>query len=179
LRQFADELALSNKRLQTLALTDVLTGLPNRRYGMERLEQEWAIAMRAGRPVCCMMVDIDHFKTVNDNYGHQLGDEALKLVAVSLQQAARKQDVVCRLGGEEFMVICPDSDVHAGYTYAERLRRHVAAQPMHAQGKSLQLTVSIGLTDNANLDSTEAMLHQADTRLYAAKASGRNCTVVG
>ncbi|MFA6203656.1 MAG: diguanylate cyclase [Gallionella sp.] len=179
LRQFADELALSNKRLQTLALTDALTGLPNRRYGMERLEQEWAIAMRAGRPVCCMMVDIDHFKAVNDNYGHQLGDEALKLVALSLQQAARKQDVVCRLGGEEFMVICPDSDLRAGYTYAERLRQHVAAQPIQAQGKSLQLTVSIGLTDNANLDSTEAMLHQADTRLYAAKASGRNCTVVG
>lgn len=102
LRQFADELAQSNKRLQELALTDALTGLPNRRYGMERLEQEWALASRSGRPVCCMMVDIDHFKRVNDTYGHQTGDEALKLVARTLQQAARKQDVVCRLGGEEF-----------------------------------------------------------------------------
>lgn len=179
LRQFADELAQSNKRLQALALTDALTGLPNRRYGMERLEQEWALAVRSGRPVCCMMVDIDHFKKVNDTYGHQVGDEALKLVAKSLQQAARKQDVVCRLGGEEFMVICPDSDRKAGFTYAERLRQHVAKQILQAAGRALHLTVSIGLTDNAQLADTEAMLHQADTRLYAAKDSGRNCTIAG
>lgn len=177
LRQFADELALSNQRLQALALTDALTGLPNRRYGMERLEQEWALAVRSGRPVCCMMVDIDHFKSVNDTYGHQAGDEALKLVAKSLQHAARKQDVVCRLGGEEFMVICPDSDWKAGYTYAERLRKHVEDQPLQAAGIALHLTVSIGLTDNVQLDSKDAMLQQADKRLYAAKAAGRNCTV--
>ncbi|MCX7193645.1 MAG: diguanylate cyclase [Proteobacteria bacterium] len=179
LRQFADELATSNKRLQELALTDALTGLPNRRYAMERLEQEWALASRARRPVCCMMVDIDHFKTVNDTYGHQTGDEALKLVAKSLQQAARKQDVVCRVGGEEFMVICPDSAVKAGFSYAERLRQHVASQTLQAMSKPLRLTVSIGLTDNAGLESPEAMLHQADTRLYAAKAAGRNCTIAG
>ncbi|ADL55009.1 diguanylate cyclase [Gallionella capsiferriformans] len=179
LRQFADELALSNKRLQALAVTDALTGLPNRRYMMERLEQEWALATRAGRPVCCMMVDIDHFKMINDTYGHQLGDEALKLVASSLQQAMRKQDVLCRVGGEEFMVICPDSDNKAGFIYAERLRQHVAFQPVLASGKSLRLTVSIGLADNAGLASPEAMMHQADLRLYAAKAAGRNCTIIG
>ncbi len=179
LRQFADELAISNKRLQELALTDALTGLPNRRYGMERLEQEWALATRAGRPLCCMMVDIDYFKSVNDTYGHQFGDEALKLVASSLSQAARKQDVVCRVGGEEFMVICPDSDVKAGFTYAERMRRHVAEQTLKPPGKTLNLTVSIGLTDNAGLADTEGMLHQADLRLYAAKAAGRNCIVSG
>lgn len=179
LRQFADELAQSNKRLQELALTDVLTGLPNRRHGIERLEQEWAVALRGNRPVCCMMVDIDHFKSVNDTYGHQVGDAALKLVASSLYQAARKQDVVCRLGGEEFMVICPDTDEAAGFKYAERLRQYVAKRPLSVNGNMLNLEVSIGLADNTKHGSTQAMLHCSDTRLYKAKAQGRNCTIAG
>lgn len=177
LRRFADELAKSNQRLQELALTDALTGLPNRRHGMERLEQTWALAIRAGRPVCCMMVDIDHFKMVNDTYGHQFGDEALKLVAASLQHAARIQDIVCRLGGEEFMVICPDTDDKAGFQLAERLRQHVSSQILLANDKKVQIRVSIGLSDNAGVESKEAMLRQADARLYAAKAAGRNCTI--
>lgn len=177
LRQFADELAKSNQRLQELALTDALTGLPNRRHGMERLDQTWALAIRAGRPVCCMMVDIDHFKMVNDTYGHQFGDEALKLVAASLQHAARIQDIVCRLGGEEFMVICPDTDDKAGFQLAERLRQHVSSQILLANDNKVQLRVSIGLSDNAGVASKEAMLRQADARLYAAKAAGRNCTI--
>lgn len=179
LRQFADELALSNQRLQTLALTDVLTGLHNRRYGMERLEQELALANRAGRPLCCMILDIDYFKQVNDTLGHQSGDEALKFVASSLQGATRKQDVVCRVGGEEFMVICPDSDAKSGFTYAERLRQQVASEPMKIAGRTLHLTVSIGVTDSTGLASMEEMLHQADTRLYAAKLAGRNRTSSG
>ena len=179
LRQFADELALSNKRLQELALTDALTGLPNRRHGMDRLEQEWALATRAGRSMCCMMVDIDHFKSVNDTYGHQVGDAALKLVASCLHQAARKQDVVCRLGGEEFLVICPDTDEQAGFHYAERLRQHVSSCALTVNGETLYLEVSIGLADNAQHDAAQAMLHCSDARLYAAKAAGRNRTVTG
>ena len=179
LRQFADELALSNQRLQTLALTDVLTGLHNRRYGMERLEQELALATRSGRPVCCMMLDIDNFKRVNDTFGHPSGDEALKFVASRLQGAARKQDVVCRVGGEEFMVICPDSDEKSGFTYAERLRQQVAAEPLKIVGRTLHLTVSIGVTSDTGLTSMGEVLHQADTRLYAAKLAGRNRTIGG
>jgi diguanylate cyclase (GGDEF)-like protein len=179
LRKFADELAQSNKRLQELALTDALTSLPNRRYGIERLEQEWAVALRGGRSVCCMMVDIDRFKAINDTYGHHFGDEALKTVATSLRHAARKQDVVCRLGGEEFLVICADTDAHAGFQYAERLRQHVASQQLKVEDKTLQVTVSIGIAASAQMESVEAMMHQADERLYAAKAAGRNCTVRG
>lgn len=177
LRQFADELALSNQRLQELALTDALTGLPNRRHGMERLEQEWAIAERGARPVCCLMVDIDRFKSINDTYGHLFGDEALKLVAQNLRLAARKQDVVCRLGGEEFLVICIDTDEQAGFQSAERLRLQVASQNLQIQDKTLHLTVSIGLSSNTPPKSMEEMLHQADERLYAAKAAGRNRTI--
>ncbi len=177
LRQFADELAISNQRLQVLALTDELTGLPNRRYGIERLEQEWAVATRGTRPVTCMMIDIDHFKSINDTYGHPVGDQALKLIAQGLRQAARKQDIVCRLGGEEFLVICPDTDSTAGFQYAERLRHFVSSQTLYERGGNIYFTVSIGITDNNNLNSAEDMLHQADERLYAAKAAGRNRTV--
>jgi diguanylate cyclase (GGDEF)-like protein len=179
LRRFADELALSNQRLQELAMTDSLTGLPNRRYGIDRLEQEWANATRTGQPVYCMMVDVDRFKLINDTYGHHLGDEALKMVAASLRHAARKEDVVCRLGGEEFLVICSNTNDEAGFQYAERLRQQVASQPLQIQGKTIHVTVSIGLASNAKHKNVESMMHIADERLYAAKAAGRNCTVAG
>lgn len=177
LRHFADELAQSNQRLQELALTDVLTGLPNRRSAVDRLEQEWALASRSNRPVCCMMVDIDHFKNINDNYGHAFGDDALRSVASSLRLAARKEDVVCRLGGEEFLVICPDTDDKAGFYYAERLRQQVAATEIKRLDTVVKITVSIGVADNIGKANPDALLHESDQRLYAAKAAGRNCTV--
>jgi two-component system, cell cycle response regulator len=179
LRQFADELAHSNKFLHELALTDTLTGLPNRRYAIERLDQERVMAIRGERPLCCMMIDIDHFKSINDVYGHLFGDIALKMVAETLRNAARKQDVVCRIGGEEFLVICTDTDVQAGFQYAEGLRQNVASQTLPVQGKVLHLTISIGVADNTRTDSVQAMLLQADERLYAAKTAGRNRTVAG
>ncbi len=179
LRKFADELALSNKRLQELVLTDALTGLPNRRYGIERLEQEWAIASRSGNSVCCMMIDVDRFKSVNDTYGHQFGDEALKMVANNLRLAARKQDVVCRFGGEEFLVICSNTDEKACFQYAERLRLQVAAQPLQVQGKIVPITISVGLSSSNELANIESMMHLADERLYKAKSAGRNRTVAG
>jgi diguanylate cyclase (GGDEF)-like protein len=179
LHKFADELALSNQRLQELALTDVLTGLPNRRYGIDRLEQEWANATRSGHPVCCMMVDVDRFKLINDTHGHHLGDEALKMVAASLRHAARKEDVVCRLGGEEFLVICANTNEDACFHYAERLRQQVDSHPLQVQGKTLHITVSIGLSSNTNIGNVESMMHIADKRLYAAKAAGRNRTIAG
>ncbi|HEX5339236.1 MAG TPA: HDOD domain-containing protein, partial [Gallionella sp.] len=113
LLRFSKDLALSNERLQRLALTDALTELPNRRFAMERLEQEWALSQRGDRALSCMMVDIDHFKQINDKFGHQVGDEALKHVAHCLRHSARTQDVVCRYGGEEFVVICPDTGMDA------------------------------------------------------------------
>jgi diguanylate cyclase (GGDEF)-like protein len=179
LSRFADELALTNQRLQEMALTDVLTGLPNRRHGIERLEQEWAIAIRSNRPVCCMMIDIDRFKSINDTYGHHFGDEALKSVAESLRHAARKQDVVCRLGGEEFLVICSNTDEQSCFQYAERLRQQVASQPLNILNNSLSITVSIGIASSVKQTNVESMMRLADDRLYAAKEAGRNCTIAG
>ena len=114
LRRFAAELAVANRRLQQAALTDPLTGLPNRRYAMERLEQEWAATAVRNARLTCMVVDVDGFKQINDSYGHDSGDVVLRQVATVLRKEARAEDVICRLGGEEFLVICPDTPLGRG-----------------------------------------------------------------
>lgn len=179
LKKLATELAVSNERLQQLALTDVLTGLPNRRSANEHLEQQWAMAERSGRPLSVMLVDIDHFKKINDMHGHKVGDEALKRVAEAMNLSIRKQDVVCRLGGEEFLVICPDTPAEQLYRYAERLRLAVSEVVLHGQNDSnFKITVSIGLASREpGLLDTEMLLQLADRRMYAAKNAGRNRTV--
>lgn len=179
LHKFADELAASNQRLQQLALTDVLTGLPNRRFANEHLERQWALAERGGHPLSCMMVDIDHFKQINDTYGHKTGDDALQQVAHILRGNARAEDVVCRFGGEEFLLICPDIPADQAYQYAERLRQNVAEKLIQGDdGQSFGLTVSIGVASKEpTLLNTGMLLQLADKRLYAAKHGGRNCTV--
>jgi diguanylate cyclase (GGDEF)-like protein len=179
LRKFAAELAASNQRLQQLALTDVLTELPNRRHANEQLDRQWALAERSGRPLSCMMVDIDRFKQINDTYGHKVGDDVLKQVANILRLTARKQDMVCRLGGEEFLVICPDSEPDQVFQYAERLRQSIAASNINsAAGPDFHLTVSIGVANRKpGLLNVEMLLQLADKRLYDAKKAGRNKTV--
>jgi diguanylate cyclase (GGDEF)-like protein len=175
LRVIAAELAASNHRLEQMALTDVLTELPNRRHANEYLEQQWAMADRSGRPLSCMMVDVDSFKSVNDTYGHKVGDDVLKRVAQILRSSARKQDMVCRFGGEEFLVICPDADAEQVYQYAERLRQKVAEGNGHM---NLIVTVSIGVsTKKSTLLNAEMLIQLADKRLFTAKKLGRNRTV--
>lgn len=179
LHKFSSELAVSNQRFQKLALTDELTELPNRRFANEHLERQWALAQRNGSPLSCMMVDIDYFKQVNDSYGHKVGDDVLKQVAHALHLSVRKQDVVCRLGGEEFLVICPDLRASEFIRYAERLRVNVAALNFtDTSGKNFKLTVSIGAAGkNPAVASSEMLMQLADKRLYMAKESGRNRTV--
>jgi two-component system cell cycle response regulator len=179
LRDFAVELAASNERLQLLALTDVLTGLHNRRYANEYLERLWALAERSGRPLSCLILDIDRFKQINDTYGHKMGDDALKQVATVLRASARIEDEVCRFGGEEFLLICPDTPAEQAYLYAERLRQNVASSRFNGpDGKEFNLTISIGIASKSPaLLNTEMLLQLADKRLYAAKRNGRNCIV--
>lgn len=178
LLRFSKDLAASNERLQRLALTDALTELPNRRFAMERLEQEWALSKRGDRTLSCMMVDVDYFKPINDKFGHQAGDEVLKRVANTLRQSARTQDVVCRYGGEEFVVICPDTGIDAAYQCAERLRLNVAALKFKNQEAGIGLTISIGVAEKKEgVASIEKLLNRADECLYAAKQGGRNRTV--
>jgi two-component system, cell cycle response regulator len=180
LHKFSSELAISNQRLQQLALTDPLTNLPNRRFANEHLERQWALAQRNSSPLSCMMVDIDYFKQVNDTYGHKIGDDVLKQVAHALQLSVRKEDVVCRLGGEEFLVICSGLQTAVFYRHAERLRQNIAELVFSdpASGKSFKLTISIGGASKTPAMSTSDMLLQlADKRLYTAKEKGRNRTV--
>ncbi|AHE98970.1 diguanylate cyclase [Thioalkalivibrio paradoxus] len=161
--------------LHRLATTDTLTGLPNRRYFLERLEQELARFHRHHKVVALTMIDIDHFKQVNDSHGHVVGDAVLRHLAELLWQSLRKTDLAGRLGGEEFAVLLPGSDLEGGRTYAERLRERVASTPCVHAGTEIRYTVSIGVTVLAEQDtSSDQPLARADAGLYSAKDKGRN-----
>ncbi|HEV8004213.1 MAG TPA: diguanylate cyclase [Planctomycetaceae bacterium] len=170
------ELAVAHRRLEQDALTDVLTGLPNRRYLIDRLAHDWAAARRGGTPLACMVVDIDHFKTVNDTFGHDVGDEVLRAVANVLQRHVRGTDVVCRFGGEEFVVISA-TDFDSAVQFAERLRGAIEHElPNSACPISRPVTVSIGVdVRSPQTRSPEALLKAADEGLFLAKRRGRNC----
>ncbi len=175
IRRFAAELAISNRRLHEAALTDALTGFPNRRYAMERLEQEWAGAVRSKRPLSCMVVDLDGFKGINDNYGHDIGDLVLKQAALALKSGLRVQDVVARIGGDEFLVICPDTALASVMACAERVRASVEAIRIEVGRISLSVTVSIGVAiRESDTESTDTLVKRADQGLYVAKEQGRN-----
>jgi two-component system, cell cycle response regulator len=177
LRQIAAELAVANRRLANAALTDLLTGLPNRRSAMDQLEQAWSAASRSGQALSVMVIDIDHFKHINDTYGHAAGDAVLREAAAILRRSARREDSVCRIGGEEFLVICSNTDLESAMQSAERLRANLSAKPMPLGQTERTLTVSIGVAtrEPATVDM-DALVSLADQALYAAKAAGRNQT---
>ncbi len=164
------------RRAQEAALTDVLTGLRNRRYAIERLAQECASALRSDRPLSLLMIDIDHFKTINDRFGHAAGDSVLVEIARRLQATLRSSDIIARIGGEEFLVIAPDTPKAEAFKLAERLRQAVAARPVMVGQTALTVTISIGVADQAasGCQNTDQLLNAADAALYAAKAAGRN-----
>lgn len=173
-------IALANVRLreslQTASLRDPLTGLFNRRYLQEAWDLESARAIRAGRTLVLLMLDIDHFKRFNDNYGHDAGDQVLKSVAEVLRKGTRTGDVVCRFGGEEFIVILVDADDQSGLARAEALRRAVRAMSLSYGAQQLgTVTISIGVATFPLVGSTFDEVQQvADAALYRAKAAGRD-----
>jgi two-component system, cell cycle response regulator len=173
------ELEELNRRLAEAARTDPLTGLPNRRWALEELQRVWQAATRYDRPMACLLVDVVHFKRVNDSFGHDTGDEVLKGVAGRLRSAARQHEAVCRLGGEEFLVVCDTIDRAGAAACAERLRNAVADRPVTYQGREVAVTVSIGAAvRDASMENPEQLLKVADQAVYAAKQSGRNRVVV-
>jgi diguanylate cyclase (GGDEF)-like protein len=178
---WADELeARWQMKIAEGALQDPLTGLFNRRHFEERLSSELAAAQRHGRALSLLLVDVDHFKNVNDQYGHLAGDEALKMVAFVLRGAIRKEDVLARYGGEEFVVLARETALQGGRALAERIRRAVERSRCAWQGRDLGLTVSIGVTISVGLTefvigkSDRELLESADRALYLAKQAGRN-----
>ena len=160
-----------------LAVTDQLTGLHNRRYMNGQLEALVKRAGLGGEPVAALLIDIDHFKKINDGYGHDVGDEVLREFAVRLASNVRAIDLPCRFGGEEFVVVMPDTRIEDAERIAERIRLHVAGSPFRVMGgrELLTVTISIGVAATAGKsDRPESLLKRADEAVYEAKASGRN-----
>gem|GEM_PF-41217 len=169
------ELATLNDKLHQIAMTDELTGLYNRREAMQRLKDQWALAVREGRPLSCIMIDIDHFKKCNDDFGHDIGDAVLKETAEIFRRNARTGETVFRIGGEEFVVLCPGSTAERAAVGAERLRVAVERHRIRHEDETLQVTVSAGVAEkNEQTAKPDDLLKQADTMLYHAKREGRN-----
>ena len=161
--------------LQTLAAIDPLTNLYNRRQFETLARAELARCQRYMRPCSFLMIDIDHFKRVNDTFGHEIGDWVLKMVATSLSSARRDADVVARFGGEEFVIMLPETTAEAAKTVAERIRTSVFENALAIGESRLSLTISLGVGEaTASSPSVEAALRYADQALYEAKQTGRN-----
>jgi two-component system cell cycle response regulator len=171
----AAELALANRRLQEAASSDHLTGLANRRAGLTVLSQAWSASVRYRQPLSVIMIDIDHFKSINDAHGHAAGDRVLQQLSECLRIAARKEDSVCRWGGEEFLMICPSVLMQECALFAERLRKLVAKIRVQVEGKVIQITISAGVSSwTPDSKHVEQLLGEADVALYNAKNGGRN-----
>lgn len=175
LLRMLDRLVADREELLRLATTDALTGLLNRRIFLQRLEDEFERSRRYGMPLSLLMLDCDHFKLVNDGYGHAVGDQALQNLALWGQESLRSCDIFARMGGEEFAVLLPETSLNQAVEVAERLRQTVAEHPLQTFAGNLVLTVSIGVAQVEAGDLTvEAVLVRADQALYAAKHGGRN-----
>jgi diguanylate cyclase (GGDEF)-like protein len=172
------ELGLLSRKLRSAALTDALTDLPNRRYAMNRLKQEWEGSVRSGRPISVTMIDIDHFKRVNDRYGHDAGDEVLRKTAGLLRDETRQSDVLCRLGGEEFLCIHVATELVSAANSAERLRAAVEDHVIEVGEFNQNVTISLGVAERTSgMLTFDDLLKLADEHLYQAKDAGRNRVV--
>jgi len=171
--------ALRTKSLQDLlwkyALIDSLTEVSNRRALDECLKVNWARHLRHEGRLSIIMVDIDHFKKVNDEFGHATGDEVLRRVARLLAAGCRESDTLARYGGEEFVVVAPEIPLQGVTAFAERLRMNISSRPLTAYGRALAVTASFGVADSEGRKSAEELLQTADEALYRAKSAGRNC----
>jgi diguanylate cyclase (GGDEF)-like protein len=174
LRRLQERLEEKNRELHRITIEDSLTGLRNRRYVADQLPQEIKRAKRHGRPLCVAMCDIDHFKSVNDDYSHAFGDDVLRRIAKVFLSTARESDTVSRYGGEEFLVILPDTDLAGAEVLAERIRAAVSELVFGEVAPGLRVSMSIGIAQLTPGRDERELLAEADARLYEAKRSGRN-----
>lgn len=161
-------------RATQLAGIDPLTGLHNRRAFLERTGPIWSTAVRNERPLTLIMLDIDHFKRVNDQYGHETGDRALVAIAKQLSLACRDGDILARWGGEEFLLLLPETNLEQAGAFAERLRKSIEAQGLSTAKETIVLTASFGVTERRTHSHLEDLINEADVELYKAKQDGRN-----
>jgi diguanylate cyclase (GGDEF)-like protein len=183
---FCVENVINRARLMRSGFTDVLTGWHNRRYLNVRLHEELARARRDGTELVCVILDLDHFKRVNDNWGHAAGDAVLQEIAQRIESQVRASDVAARYGGEEFIVLMPNTDIGSALLLSERVRKAVSGSPVELpSGESLTVTTSIGIARVRPAPEAEdlknvgdSLVARADVALYAAKAAGRDRVVV-
>ncbi len=174
-RHYLRDLAESEKKLLLLATTDPLTGLMNRREGLHRFQQEMVRHEREGKSLGAMILDIDRFKAINDKHGHAAGDLALKVVAHTIMQGIRDYDIVCRYGGEEFLIVLPGSDLANASETGERMLEMIRSRTVRLEnGGILRLTASAGITALKEGDSIDSIINRADDAMYQAKAEGRD-----
>jgi hemerythrin len=170
------ELSQANHNLKQLALTDVLTGLPNRRHAMQQLTLLWNETLEYGTALSCMMIDADHFKQVNDKHGHDAGDTVLCELAHMLQYSVRTDDLVCRLGGDEFLIICPHTDSQGALTVANIIHQAVSEMRVPLGTGEWPGSISVGIaTYTADMNTQDDLIKLADKGVYAAKKAGKNC----
>lgn len=163
-----------NDELQKLAITDPLTGAFNRRAVIERTEAELVLSQRTGKAFSVLLLDLDHFKAINDQYGHAVGDTALKVIVATVKAELRQTDVVGRWGGEEFLLIAIQTPEQGAFELGERLRLRIAETPIPAGFTTLRLSASFGIAESSATDSAESLIDRADQGLYQAKGKGRN-----
>ncbi|HEY2322507.1 MAG TPA: GGDEF domain-containing protein [Thermoanaerobaculia bacterium] len=173
------DLTVRNRVLNEVSSRDTLTGLYNRWYVIEKIDSEINRALRHGSPMALLMLDIDHFKSVNDTYGHTVGDQVLQLVGKTLKDSCRVYDVPGRYGGEEFCVVLPETRVANTGVVAERIRQRLSTTPMIVGDEALSVTASFGIagidcTPEEGILSPAALIDRADRALYSAKHNGRN-----
>jgi diguanylate cyclase (GGDEF)-like protein len=173
------ELLEVNERLRFMSQTDALTGLANRRHLNERIDEMFAHAIRLAEPFSLVMCDLDKFKSVNDTYGHQAGDEVLKQLATILREEAREIDRVGRYGGEEFMLLLPGAELDDAMTFAERVRKRIEGNTFTFAGGTLTRTASFGVAGwpHPRIEQCDDLVRTADDALYVAKETGRNKVV--
>jgi two-component system cell cycle response regulator len=179
-RRYTERLRDNVQMSIEMAITDALTGLFNRRYMESHLAMLMEQAASRGKPLTALVLDIDFFKSINDTHGHDAGDDVLREFALRIKRSIRGIDLACRYGGEEFVVIMPETDIAVGTMVAERLRRRIAADPFAIQQgtRTVQVTISIGVAAmRGKEDSAAAIVKRADQALYKAKRDGRNRVV--
>lgn len=172
------ELEIANKKLDLISRTDELTGLPNRRDMNETIAHEIGRTQRSKKPFCFIFVDIDHFKVINDTYGHACGDVILKSVAQTIRGLLRKYDVFARYGGEEFLTLLPETDLEGATAVAERFRRQIEMMTVHYADYSINITITLGVAQFDHRLGADRSIQLADKALYQGKENGRNRVVV-
>jgi diguanylate cyclase len=177
MEQQSEELQKDVEKHRKLALKDALTGMWNRQALNEELEKEFARWQRYQTSFSIVIWDLDHFKKINDQYGHSAGDKVLKIFAQTFMKATRETDFVARFGGEEFVGIFPETKLNKALTLADKIREKVESSKFHYEGKPVNITASAGIATVHEDDSIDSLIKRADNMLYKAKSKGRNCCI--